>query len=41
MKATKLIMALGLLVAASLTAQAQDRIPSAYKWLNNKEVAFS
>ncbi len=41
MKATKLIMALGLLVAATLTAQAQDRIPSAYKWLNNKEVAFS
>ena len=30
-----------LLVAAALTAQAQDRIPAAYKWLNNKEVAFS
>ena len=41
MKTTKLIIALGLLVAATLTAQAQDRIPSAYKWLNNKEVAFS
>ena len=41
MKATKLIMALGVLVAASLTLQAQNRIPAAYKWLNNKEVAFS
>ena len=41
MKATKLIMALGVLAAASLTLQAQNRIPSAYKWLNNKEVAFS
>lgn len=30
-----------LLVAAALTLQAQDRIPVAYKWLNNKEVAFS
>ena len=41
MKATKLIMALGVLVAATLSVQAQDRIPAAYKWLNNKEVAFS
>ena len=30
-----------LLLAAALTLQAQDRIPVAYKWLNNKEVAFS
>ena len=41
MKATELLMTLGLLTAATLTAQAQGRIPAAYKWLNNKEVAFS
>ena len=41
MKATKLLTVVGVLVAAALTAQAQGRIPAAYKWLNNKEVAFS
>ena len=41
MKATKLLTVVGVLVAAALTAQAQGRIPAAYKWLNNKEVTFS
>ena len=44
MKATNFILALGLLVAAHAPIGAQNRlqpIPAAYKWLNNKEVAFS
>ena len=44
MKATNFILALGLLVAVQAPIGAQNRlqpIPAAYKWLNNKEVAFS
>ena len=41
MKANRLFVAMALLVAAAFTAQAQEWIPAAYKWLNNNEVAFS
>ena len=41
MKTKKLFTAMVLLVAATLTAQGQSPIPASYKWLNNKEVAFS
>ena len=41
MKTRFLVASALLLLASAATIQAQDRIPAANKWLNNKEVAFS